>query len=88
MIYTMNMPENLHKENKYDDLIFNKYESLMKQYFGDCTTLYTTQTQFVKNYSRYHLSVFDEEFVLKRRNEVFPEVCRKAYELGQKLTGE
>lgn len=85
MVYTMNAPEEYHDEMKYDDLIFNKYENLMKEYFGDCTTLYTTQTLFVKNYQKYHLEVFDEEFIKQRHETVFPKVRKKSYELGTNL---
>lgn len=85
MVYTMNAPDELHGEMKYDDLIFSKYENLMKDFFDECTTLYTTQTLFVKNYQKYHLNVFDEEFIRNRHETVFQEVRKKAYELGFNL---
>lgn len=88
MIYTMNMPEQLHKENKYNDLIFNKYEDMMTHFFNECTTLYTTQTKLIKDYIKYHLNVFDEEMMQQRHETVFPEVCKQAYQLGKKLTTE
>lgn len=87
MIYTMNMPEELHKENNYN-LLFKKYEDLMIHYFKSCTTLYATQTLFVKNYDKYHLDVFDEDYIKQRHEEVFPKVCQNAYKLGEALVGK
>ena len=81
MIYTMNMPEELHEEYKYDDL-FKKYEDLMNQFFNDCTTLFASQTLFVKNYEKYHLEIYDEEFIKQRHETVFSQIRKEAYELG------
>ena len=39
----------------------------------------------VGDYSRYHLAGFDAEAKKIRHETVFPEDCRKAYELGVKL---
>ena len=88
MIYAMNAPEEIHKEQKLDDLVFNKYETLMKQYFKECTTLYATQTLLVKDYTKYHLAGFDAEMIQEIHETVFPEICKQAYELGKKLTTE
>ena len=85
MVYAMNAPKEHHEEMKYEDLIFNKYENLMNEYFKDCTTLYATQTLFVNNFDKYHLRVFDEELIKQRHELVFPKVCEKAYELGLDL---
>ncbi len=88
MIYAMNAPEEIHKEQKLDDLVFNKYETLMKQYFKECTTLYATQTLLVKDYTKYHLAGFDAEMIQEIHETLFPEICKQAYELGKKLTTE
>jgi len=37
------------------------------------------------DYSKYAAGRFDAEAKRKRHEEVFPEDCRKAYELGKKL---
>lgn len=88
MIYTMNMAEQLHKEYKIDELIFNKYENMMKDYFKECTTLYATQTLFVKDYTKYHLGVFDEKMIQERHKTIFPKIKEKAYTLAKTLTTE
>lgn len=57
----------------------------MTQFFGDCTTLFTSQTLFVKNYEKYHLEIYDEELIKQRHETVFHEIRKKAYELGENL---
>ena len=59
----------------------------MKQYFGSCETLLSTNTLQVKDYSRYHLAGFDAGAKRRRHETVFPQDCQKAYELGVKLVG-
>ena len=39
----------------------------------------------VKDYSRYHLGMFDGEAKRIHHETVFPEDCRKAFELGEKF---
>ena len=48
---------------------------------GSLRKNWNTDTIQVKDHSRYHLAGF-EQF---RHETVFPEDCRKAYELGVKL---
>lgn len=84
MIYTMNMPHELHEEHKYNDL-FKKYEDLMMLFFNDCETLFASQTLFVKNYDKYHLEMYDENAMKQRHEEVFSKTCQKAFELGKDL---
>ena len=57
----------------------------MKQYFGHCETLLATDTLQAKDYSRYHLGMFDAKAKQLRHETVFPQECQKAYELGVKL---
>ena len=84
LVFTMNIPEALFADFGYTTL-FQRYENWMKQYFGSCETLLATDTLQVKDYSRYHLAGFDAEAKLQRHETVFPQDCRKAYELGVKL---
>lgn len=80
----MNMPESLFHDFGYSAL-FQRYENWMKLYFGHCETLLATDTMQVKDYSRYHLGCWDGNAKRLRHETVFPEVCRKAYQLGIKL---
>ena len=83
-VFTMNIPEALFDDFGYSAL-FQRYENWMKLYFGHCETLLATDTMQVKDYSRYHLAGFDAQAKLLRHETVFPEDCRKAYELGRRL---
>lgn len=85
-VFTMNVPEALFGDFGYPEL-FQRYENWMKLYFGHCETLLATDTMQVKDYSRYHIGMFDGEAKRHRHETVFPEDCRKAYELGVKLAG-
>ena len=83
-VFTMNIPEALFDDFGYSAL-FQRYENWMKLYFGHCETLLATDTMQVKDYSRYHLAGFDAKAKQLRHETVFPEDCRKAYELGRRL---
>ena len=83
-IFTMNCPESMFPQVGYREL-FQRYENWMKLYFGHCETLLATDTMQVKDYSRYHLGLWDAEAKRQRHETVFPEDCRKAYELGKRL---
>ena len=83
-VFTMNIPEALFDDFGYSAL-FQRYENWMKLYFGHCETLLATDTMQVRDYSRYHLAGFDAKAKQLRHETVFPEDCRKAYELGRRL---
>ena len=84
LVFTMNIPEALFADFGYTTL-FQRYENWMKQYFGHCEMLLATDTLQVKDYSRYHLAGFDATAKQQRHETVFPQECRKAYELGVNL---
>ena len=84
LVFTMNCPEAMFPQVGYSEL-FQRYENWMKLYFGHCETLLATDTMQVRDYSRYHIGMFDGDAKRRRHETVFPEECRKAYELGAKL---
>ena len=84
LIFTMNCPESRFEETGYP-VIFQRYESWMKLFFGHCETLLSTDTLQAKDYSRYHLGLWDADAKRQRHETVFPQDCQKAYELGVKL---
>ena len=84
LVFTMNCPEALFEQFGYDKL-FRRYEAWMKHYFGYCETLLSTDTLQVKDYSRYHLGMFDAKAKQLRHETVFPQDCRKACEIGARL---
>ena len=84
LVFTMNCPESRFDEIGYP-VIFQRYESWMKLFFGHCETLLSTDTLQAKDYSRYHLGLWDADAKRQRHETVFPQDCQKAYELGVKL---
>lgn len=82
--FTMNAPERALMEVGYDQK-FKGYESIMKHFFGSCKTLIVTDTAQFDDYSEYETSGFNAEAKIKRRIEVFPKDCEKAYKIGTEL---
>lgn len=83
-IYTMNAPSFALPLIGYNKL-FKYNHKLMKHVFGSCKTLKATSTYQFDDYSRYAMTYFDGKKRLKRRETVFIEDCRKAFDLGKKL---
>lgn len=57
----------------------------MKRIFGASESLFVTDTVQFNDYSKYETSAFNEEEKAKRRKEVFPEDCEKAFEMGARF---
>jgi len=53
--------------------------------FGSCETLIVTDTYQFDDYSKYVTSLFDASEKARRRNEVFPIDCQKAFEMGARI---
>lgn len=84
-IYTMNVNEQNMKNIGYEQLFVNN-ENLMKRFFGASTYITANDTYQFVDYSKYVSTLFDPKEKLKHKNEVFPEDCKNAFELGIKLT--
>jgi multimeric flavodoxin WrbA len=63
-------------------------EYVLKMIFGSSESLLSYQTYQFEDYSKVVSSLFDPEQRAQRRKEVFPVDCRKAFEMGARLTGE
>jgi len=83
-IYTMNVREDYLERIGYAQN-FKGMEKLLERFFGASETLLSTDTYQFEDYSKYVVTGFDPEAKAKRRQEVFPEDCRKAYEMGIRL---
>ncbi|AKB28047.1 iron-sulfur flavoprotein [Methanosarcina siciliae T4/M] len=83
-IYTMGA-----KEEYFDMFGLRKTielnENLAKRIFGDSESLYSTDTYQFDDYSKYVADRFDPEEKAKRRKEVFPQDCKKAFEMGARF---
>jgi multimeric flavodoxin WrbA len=84
LIYTMNVPEELLEQFGYPRM-FETTTRMLKRNFGECELLLSTDTLQFENYDRYEAKNFNPEAKAKRHAEVFPEDCKKAFELGVRL---
>jgi hypothetical protein len=80
----MNVSEGLVKKMGYDRY-FALTRRALEMIFGECELLLSTDTLQYNDYDKYESEVFDKEAKLKRRAEVFPEDCRRAFELGVRV---
>jgi multimeric flavodoxin WrbA len=83
-IYTMNVTEKLMQEWGYQDH-FNKNQSYLEMVFGSSESLLCFDTYQFKDYAKVLATRFDAEHKAKRRQEIFPQDCRKAFEMGARL---
>lgn len=80
-IYTMNLDEKRMHEWGYVAAL-SGLEKRLGSIFGSSEALYVTDTYQFKDYSKYEVTAFSEELKAKRRKEVFPQDCEKAYDMG------
>ncbi|HTX61378.1 MAG TPA: flavodoxin family protein, partial [Methanobacterium sp.] len=85
-IYTMNITEEQIGEYGYNQ-VFNTNEQLFKLLFGNSESLFSFDTYQFKDYSKVVADRFDAEHKAKRRKEVFPEDCQKAFDMGARFAG-
>ena len=79
------------KEEHFEFFGFKKVielnENLATRIFGYSESLYSTDTYQFEDYSKYVADRFDPEEKAKRRREIFPQDCQKAFEMGAKFVG-
>ena len=85
-IYTMGLPEEMMKEVGYEQRFANT-DRFLTRIFGSSETLLSFDTYQFKDYSKYVATRFNPEAKLKRRQEVFPKDCQKAFEMGERFAG-
>ena len=79
-IYTMNMTETALRRG-FDKQV-SATEMFLKRIFGASESLLVTDTYQFDDYSKVFAPRFDVEQKAKRRREVFPLDCQKAFEMG------
>lgn len=84
MIYTMGAPEEIAKEIGFDRMTV-MMKMAMENHFGACELLLSTDTLQFSDYDEYESEAFDKEAKIKRHAEVFPEDCKRAFELGVRM---
>ena len=83
-VYTMGLPEEMMKQMGYSQFM-DLTTMFLTRTFGHSEALCSFDTLQFEDYSKYVATRFDPEAKAKRRREVFPQDCRKAYELGARL---
>lgn len=83
-IYTMNVDETRMKEFGYEQAL-GRTEFALAKTFGSCESLYVLDTYQFRDYSKYVATAFSEAHKAKRRNEVFPDDCKKAFDMGARF---
>ena len=78
LIMTSNAPDTMYRE------LLDGYRQALSTFVGPAEVLVSGETLQLKDYSRtdWPWTMFDPEARLVRHETVFPQECRKAYELG------
>ena len=81
LIMTSNAPDTM-----YTDMI-NGYQQTLSRFVGPTEVLVSGDTLQLKDYSKtdWPWTMFDPEAKQKRHDEVFPQECQKAFEMGAAL---
>ena len=85
-IYTMNAPREGMKPSGQERRV-TQNERLLRMLFGASESLCSFDTYQFEDYSKMVADRFDPEKKAKRRKEVFPKECEKAYEIGVRFAG-
>lgn len=86
-VFTTNCPEAMYETVGYTRL-FQGYQKFFARFFGEgnCKVLTSAETWQIDDYDKYHMGMFDVEAKRRRHEEIFPQECEKAVELGKELT--
>jgi multimeric flavodoxin WrbA len=85
LIFTMNVGADALDRIGYTDR-FEGYEQRFERIFdAPCHSLVVTETLQTDDYSKYHMTMFNEADRKKRREEVFPKDCERSFEIGKML---
>ena len=83
LIMTSNAPDTMYKD------LVNNYQRTMSMFVGPTEILISGDTLQLKDYSKtdWPWTLFDPEHKKERHETVFPEECKKAFEMGAALAG-
>jgi len=84
-IYTMGLNMDGLKERGYDQH-FKLTDMFLERIFGMSEYLSVTDTYQFDDYSKYVATAFDPQAKARRREEEFPNDCKKAFDMGVRLT--
>jgi multimeric flavodoxin WrbA len=83
-IYTMNAPQEAMKPSGQEEHV-TRNEGLLQMLFGASESLCSFETYQFEDYSAVVSDLFDVEQRARRREQVFPQDCEKAFEMGARL---
>jgi multimeric flavodoxin WrbA len=86
VLVTMGAPEERAKEFGYGQPVIVAEKSL-EMIFGSSESFCSYDTYQFEDYSKVVADRFDPEQKARRRSEVFPEDCKKAYQMGVRVAG-
>ncbi len=84
LIYTMNVSEADMKQRGYEQHL-DLNETYLRTIFGASESLFSFDTCQFEDYSKVVADRYDPEKKRKRRKEIFPVDCEKAYRLGARI---
>jgi multimeric flavodoxin WrbA len=87
LIYAMGITEDVLPTNPVSKSIAST-KRYMTIVFGSCETMVCTDTYQFDDYAKYLSTRFDPVAKARRREEVFPQDCRRAFDLGARLVAE
>jgi multimeric flavodoxin WrbA len=86
MIYTMNITQAGAEARNYPVTLGAMEGAIQRTLSGQpVPTLYITDTCQFDDYAKYEITAFNGEHKAKRRADIFPQECQKAFALGKKL---
>ena len=83
-IYTMGADENRVKDMEYEAQ-FRLTAMILERIFGPSEWFMVTDTLQFDDYTKYVSSGFDPEAKAQKHRKVFPQECKKAFDLGKRL---
>jgi multimeric flavodoxin WrbA len=83
-LFTLGADESSSKERGFDARIA-MHGFILKMIFGNSESLSCYDTYQFEDYSKVYAPRWDPEKKAKRKKEVFPEDCRRAFEMGERL---
>ena len=83
LIMTSNAPDTMYRT------LLQNYQQTLSRFVGPTEVLVSGDTLQLKDYGKtdWPWSMFDPEAKQKRHDTVFPEECRRAFEMGVRLAG-
>jgi multimeric flavodoxin WrbA len=84
IVYTMGMDETQMKDAGYEQCFMGQ-EMVIRDIFGFLEPLYVNDTYQFDDYNKYDVTAFDVEAKIRRKREVFPEDCSRAFDMGVRL---